>query len=196
MRFLGLSASGEPALASDFIPTSHAHLRVLRLFLPWGSERGLVRWSSELAGVASLNASTTWADLKATTSSVRAPLLLPRPGLPGDQVASALRQCIGSLSLTAASWIGYGEVEEAAELSGVDDFMFESFTAERVFGDARLPEFVWDDQGEFAWGSRIYADSLVIAADAARFRALHRDPRLDVVSVIRQQDMLPGSAFD
>ncbi len=73
------------------------------------------------------------------------------------------------------------------------------FPADLVRGDLeagrRVPELAWDVETRFAWGARLYPDSLIVAAELPIYRQLHNDPRLDTVSV-RPDDVLPGSAGD
>ncbi|MFL4472693.1 hypothetical protein ACIPVK_01695 [Paeniglutamicibacter sp. MACA_103] len=58
-----------------------------------------------------------------------------------------------------------------------------------------VPEFIEDPRQAFAWGTGLYPDSLVIAAEPDVFRALHQDLRLEVVSLAPHRDVLPAS-FD
>ena len=60
----------------------------------------------------------------------------------------------------------------------------------------RIPEFAHDDLGNFAWGTNLYPDSLIIASTEPIYRALINDPRLDTVMIRRESDLLPVSSGD
>lgn len=152
---------GDGVLARDFIPESHRHPPMLRIFLPLNDRLGKpVRWSKYIA----LNhapASLDWFELV-------------------DRVAA-----------------DRPEVHELVPCRGVlDEYAHTALNNEDVREGQRVPEFAWDDERLFAWGTRLYPDSLVIAAEVEKFRQLRNDPRLDTVFIAPERDILPSSSGD
>ena len=64
----------------------------------------------------------------------------------------------------------------------------------RVFGV--LCRVVKVSEGFLAWGTNLYADSLIIASCEPIHTALMNDPRLDTVQINKETDVLPVSSGD
>lgn len=195
----GLDEVGWHTLARDFVPASHRHLPMLRVYLPFIDVDGkFVRWS-QFVDVEEHSASLNWFEATAHLSEEQPAVrdLVSCMGQPDESTATALRDAIGGLSLRCLRWVGYGEVptDPSVRVSGELYFESELVPAE-VEAGSRIPEFAWDAEGRIAWGGRLYPDSLIVAADLATFRQLRSDPRLDSVSVRVDRDVLPGSTGD
>lgn len=116
-----------------------------------------------------------------------------------DEVtAAALREAFDGRAATCLRWAGNAEASRAATFVRVyqNDYVSTPFIAAELQAEEQVPEFVWDAAGEFAWGTHLYPDSLVIACEWEIFRALHTDPRLDTITVRADRDVLPGSSGD
>ncbi|MCR2814701.1 hypothetical protein [Microbacterium jiangjiandongii] len=102
------------------------------------------------------------------------------------------------MRLRCLRWTGYGEAARTSTSRRVfgGEYFEDDLRASDVVAGRRVPEFAWDAAGRLAWGTRLFPDSLIVAAEPALFRQLHNDPRLDVVSVRVERDVLPPSAGD
>lgn len=193
-----------PTRARDFIPATHKRLPMLRLFLPFrdpdlDEENDWVRWSQYVT-VQDHPASLDWyeatADIAREQPSVSG--LVSCMGELDEETANALREAIGGAELFSLRWVGYGDTPRSSPSRRV--FGEEFFEARLDPGDLRagerVPEFAWDTELRLAWGSRLYPDSLIVAAQLPIFRQLMNDPRIDTASVHPYRDNLPGSAGD
>lgn len=194
-----LDDSGWHTWARDFVPASHRHLPMLRVYLPFIDVDGsFVRWS-QYVDVEEHSASLSW--FEATRGLVEEHPgiddLVSCMGQPDKSTAQALRDAIGDLQLRCLRWVGYGEVPAAptVRVHGEDYFEADLVPAD-IAAERRIPEFAWDADRRLAWGSRLYPDSLVMAAELSIFRQLRNDPRLDSVSVRVDRDELPPSSGD
>lgn len=193
-----LEPSGWHASAREFIPASHRHLRMLRVYLPFiDSDGNSVRWS-RYVDVDEYPASVNWFEathhLAATEARVRE--LVSCMGVLDSSTAEALRDAIGDMTLRCLRWVGYGVAPSASpvHVHGEDYHAADLIPAD-VESGRRVPEFAWDSETQLAWGGRLYPDSLIMAAEAPIFEQLHKDPRLDVAPV-RTEDILPESVGD
>lgn len=196
--------SGWAKFATEFIPATHRDLPMLRLYLPFldpthEEGRDTVRWS-RYVDVEEEPASLDWFEavgaIVGEQPAVRE--LVSCMGELDESTADALRDAIGDIALRGLRWVGYGETPFDAATTCV--FGAEYFEAdvgsEDVRSGRRVPDFAWDAAGRLAWGSRLYPDSLIIAAELPIFRQLRNDPRVDSVSVRPDRDVLPRSAGD
>jgi hypothetical protein len=172
---------------------------MLRVYLPFIDSGGsFVRWS-QYVDVEEHSASLSW--FEATRHLVEEhpgiDELVSCMGQPDESTAQALRDAIGDLQLRCLRWVGYGEVPTAptVRVHGEDYFEAKLVPAD-IAAERRIPEFAWDADRQLAWGSRLYPDSVVIAAELSIFRQLRNDPRLDSVSVRVDRDELPPSSGD
>ncbi|MEV5070854.1 hypothetical protein MRBLMI12_002470 [Microbacterium sp. LMI12-1-1.1] len=199
-RTAQLDESGWRTVARDFVPASHRDLPMLRVYLPFIDRDGTaVRWS-RFVDVEEHSASLNWFEATRRIAEERPAVrdLVSCMGELDGSTAEALRDAIGDLSLRCLRWVGYGEVPVTD--SPIRVFGEEYFEADLVPADVesgrRIPEFAWDADKRLAWGSRLYPDSLIVAAEPSIFRRLRDDPRLDSVSVRVDRDVLPGSSGD
>nr|WP_315267352.1 hypothetical protein [Microbacterium lemovicicum] len=107
-----------------------------------------------------------------------------------------MRDAVGQIKLTAAWWGGYTDAptSRAADRSG--DYVVGDFDLTTLRGGDQLPEFCWDEGHSFAWGTRVYPDSLIIAAAPTIYKRLSADRRIDTVGLIPTRDVLPVSGGD
>ncbi|MCR2792611.1 hypothetical protein NQ156_05975 [Microbacterium sp. zg.Y625] len=200
----GLAREGSPSAAREFVPRSHRELPMLRLFLPFTDLHrpqgdDAVRWS-RFAELGDHSASLSWFELADRIAAEHPAVrdLIPCRGELDEETAAALRGVIGDMRLRCLRWTGYGEAARTSTSRRVfgGEYFEDDLRASDVVAGRRVPEFAWDAAGRLAWGTRLFPDSLIVAAEPALFRQLHNDPRLDVVSVRVERDVLPPSAGD
>lgn len=172
---------------------------MLRVYLPFlGRDGDVVRWS-RYVDVEAHSASLNWFDATDGIAEGDAAVrdLTSCMGELDPATTGALREAIGGIPLRGLRWMGYGDVptDSPTRVFG-EDYFEADLTASDIEAGRRIPEFAWDAEGRLAWGSRLYPDSLIIAADSSIFRRLSSDPRIDTVSVRKDRDILPGSAGD
>lgn len=184
--------------AESLIPSTHQHLGIVRLFLPYAyqgqgnSDPKSVRWS-ELQ-LARSGFSTLYADDNFMTYLV--------PALPGfegkfthkdDDSAVLDTDTLAALNdatktfgrLHGFQWADLDAtpaVEERVELFGTDYDRFE-FNGGAIPPPFRLPQFVVDENRQFAWGAHLFPDSIWIAAPSLICDQLLSDPRVDCALV-------------
>lgn len=193
-------------LARNYIGSDFAELRLLRLFLPIYDSADLPRsWSSMLSEDAVLTASTDCNELVSDYHANHPLDLLPTApmGRLDRDTANALEEILGSCVTTDAllrtrSWVGYSvpftESATTSFFGGLEYLHEEIGLEEIIFRGVRdqVPAFIEDPHGSFAWGTGLYPDSLIIAAVPELFMALHQDPRLEVLSIVPDRDVLPA----
>lgn len=193
-------------LARDYITEDFHSLRLLRLFLPTHDRLDEPqRWSEILPAGVELAGSTDWNELWSAHSLEHADAELPRAPLGTLDLSTA--QALGEIliahfgpryPLHTRSWVGRARAfPPDATSSSFDghEFVHEILGIEEVIASAmrdQVPEFVEDPFKTFAWGTCLYPDSLIIAAEPVLFRALHQDPRLEAVSIMSHRDILPA----
>lgn len=194
-----LAESGWTMLAREFVPASHRHLPMMRVFLPFHDRRGEVVPWSRYVPVEEHSASLNWFDAADAVAEEEPAVrdLTSCMGELDELTATALREGIGDIALRCLRWIGYGEAhtDSPTRVFG-EDYAGAPLTPDDVRAGRRIPEFAWDADARLAWGGRLYPDSLIVAAELPVFRRLRNDPRLDTVSVIPDRDILPASAGD
>lgn len=194
-------------LAREYIGEEFRSLHLLRLFLPaYDNHEEPRRWSSLLPPGVVLEASMDCNELWST-------YLVDRPDAePPDaplgrldrETAAALREILGAhldtdLLLHTRTWVGRSRPftpQATTSFFHGQEYLHEDLGLEEIlFRGVRdqVPDFVEDPNHSFAWGTELYPDSLVIAASPDLFRALHQDPRLEVVSLVPNRDVLPIS---
>jgi hypothetical protein len=186
--------------ARDFIPDSHRELLLLRIFLPLlQEERRPVRWSTFMS-LDHEPASLSWRELVDRVADHHPEIhrLVSCAGVLDAATAEALHDAIGNTELNSLRWDGYGDNTATATPIRVyeNEYSLAHLPRTALRAGERLPEFVWDDAGTFAWGTRLYPDSLIVACEPDRFTELHADPRLDTVTVRPERDILPASFGD
>lgn len=199
----GLSKSGWGKFAREFIPQTHRHLPMLRLYLPFrdhrAGRRSVVRWS-RYVDVEEQPASVDWFEATARTADEEPAVrkLTSCMGALDASTAAALRDATGDIAMRCLRWMGYGETPHNAPAIRVfdEDYFEADLEPDDVRPDRRVPEFAWDSAGRLAWGSRLYPDSLIVAAELPIFRQLSNDPRIDTATVRLERDVLPRSAGD
>lgn len=180
------------------VPSSHHHLGIVRLFLPYeyrdqkSETTRIVRWSElELA-----RSGTTEVAVDEEFFSYIFPVMDEfkgnfshkddDPGLLDSQTLAALNDAsrpFGRLhgfhfsDLDAAP-----KVEERVEIHGSIYDRYK-FTGGKIDPKRRLPQFVIDENAQFAWGANLYPDSLLIAAPGYICDRLLSDPRVDCALV-------------
>ncbi|MCK8467801.1 hypothetical protein M0722_11410 [Microbacterium sp. KSW4-16] len=172
---------------------------MLRLFLPMrDAQDNSVRWS-QLREPDYEDRSSGWEEFRTNDVSVEEVSgdLSSAMGVLDEQTATALSDHLAGLQLTALEWVGYRGAPSGDRTVTVMGELYDtkSFTSSDIVAGNRIPGFVWDENTTFAWGSRLYPDSIVIGASPTTLRALHSDPNLDVVS-IRAEDVVPFSFGD
>lgn len=184
----------------DFIAASHRRLPMVRVLLPMRDDADrVVRWS-EYVSLEDELASLDWRAVveRNVTHRPRIRDLESCRGVIDAQTSAALGDAVGDLELTALRWTGYAMSAQSAPTIRVygNEFASADFRRGDVRAAERLPEFVWDAAGVFAWGTHLYPDSLIVAAEITRLRRIHADPRLDTIAVRVDSDALPPSAGD
>lgn len=196
-------------LAQDLVPANYLHLRLLRLFLPAVDSHGRPRhWSALLPEGDELDASADWNELYSRVAHDRPGEDWPRAamGVLDTVRATAFKELLyptlgAETELLTKTWSGYAPDNAGLESSffGEQEYQHETLTLREVLERAahdRIPDFGHDFAGRFAWGSNLYPDSLVIAADPEIFRAFFTDPRLEVASIAQHRDISPASSGD
>ena len=187
--------------ARNFIPVTYWHLPMLRIFLPRTDSEGVVRrWSFFLPKGADLKAATSWTEIATTSSVSEVQSCTAGASAKGEvdtDLIDALVGAIGPRVLTFAGWNGYADHLQGrtTRLRG-DVYRIMEADLDSLRASVRLPEFAWDASGEFAWGGRLYPDSIVVAAEKSIFRTLMSDATIDAVAVRADRDVLPLSAND
>ncbi len=177
---------------------------MLRLYLPFHDgaadvDTELGRWS-RYVDVEEQPASVDWFEATAhiadEDSGVRE--LTSCMGELDASTAAALRDAIGDIAMRCLRWVGYGETPLDSPATRVfdEDYFEADLGPDDVRPDRRVPEFAWDSAGRLVWGSRLYPDSLIVAAELPIFRQLRNDPRIDSATVRSERDVLPRSAGD
>jgi hypothetical protein len=112
--------------------------------------------------------------------------------------ADALHDSIGDTELNSLRWLGYAgrRATKNPVTAYGNEYSMARIQSAALRAGERVPEFVWDDAGTFAWGARLYPDSLIVACESDRFTQLHTDPRLDTVTVRVDTEVLPSSSGD
>ena len=199
-----LEESGWATRACAFIPSTHRGLPMLRLFLPFrdpslDESENIVRWSRYVS-LEDHSASLDWfeatAEIAEDEPSIRG--LVSCMGELDEETATALRDAIGTVKLQCLRWMGYAEAPRTNSPRRVfgDEYFEAHLSPDDVTAGRRVPEFAWDADQRFAWGGRLYPDSLIVAAEPSIFRQLMNDSRVDTVSVRADRDLLPWSAGD
>lgn len=196
-------------LARDYIPSSYRHLNMLRLFLPARDENERPRyWAELLYEGEELNGSSDWNELYSRLAHDRPGEDRPRAamGMLDTARATAFKELLfptlgAENEILTKTWSGYAPDNAGPDSTffGEQEYQHETLTLREVLQRAahdRIPDFGHDFAGRFAWGSNLYPDSLVIAADPDIFRAFFTDPRLEVASIVRHRDFLPASSGD
>ncbi|WP_146066058.1 hypothetical protein [Cryobacterium sp. Y82] len=199
----------ETMLARDLLPPQYRTLPMLRLFLPFFDATGRAqRWSSFLVNESELTASVSWfevwdryADERGASASPPEPSRGYIDPVTAQAVNEALHQLGPTTVLHCLRWAGYAPYNSSGLLMRRlnEDYVpydlpvskFVQFSRED-----RVPEFANDDEGRFAWGTFLYPDSVIIAADVDVYRHLVNDVRLDTVSIVHARDILPVSSGD
>lgn len=193
-------------LARDYIGGEFRSLHLLRLFLPaFDHSEARRRWSSVLPPGAGLEASADCNELWSAYLADHPGAELPDAplGRLDREGAAALREILGAhldpgVRLHTRSWVGrsrpFMPQETTSSFHGKEYLHEDLVLDEILFRGVRyqVPDFVEDPGKAFAWGTGLYPDSLVVAASPDLFRALHQDPRLEVVSIVPHRDVLPA----
>lgn len=194
-------------LARDLVPPQYRALPMLRLFLPVVDAKGIAqRWSSYLVDGTELTGSISWFEVwdryaEARGASGNPPE--PSRGHVDPLTAHAVNQALHQLGPTnvvrCLRWAGYAPQDHSGPLTRRlnDDYIpYDLPVSEFIQSsrDDRVPEFAHDDAGRFAWGTFLYPDSVIIAADVDVYRHLLNDVRLDTVSIVHARDILPISS--
>ncbi|KFF58758.1 hypothetical protein JF66_16195 [Cryobacterium sp. MLB-32] len=199
----------EAMLARDLLPARYRALPIVRLFLPaFDADGNAQRWSSYLVNGTELTGSTSWFDVwDRYVDQLGASASPPEPsrGFVDPVTAQAINDALQQLGPTnvlhCLSWAGYAPHDHSGMLTRrLDDDYVPYDLPVREFiqssPDDRVPEFANDDEGRFAWGTFVYPDSVIIAADIGIYRHLLNDVRLDTVSIVNARDILPVSSGD
>ncbi len=193
-------------LASDYIGEDFRSLHLLRLFLPAYDDYEIPRrWSSLLPTGAGLEASADCNELWSAYLVDHPGVELPAAplGRLDRETAAALREILGrqlgtNVRLRTRSWVGRSRPFMPGATTSFfhgQEYLHEDLLLEEIVFRGvrdRVPDFVEDPNHAFAWGTGLYPDSLVVAASPDVFRALHQDPRLEVVSIASHRDVLPA----
>jgi len=195
-----LPERGDGNFARDFVPPTHRGLRLVRIFLPLlDSARRPVRWS-QFVDLENASASLSWWELvdEVADDFPEVRDLVSCGGELDEATAEALQDAVGDSLLQSLRWDGYWE--NPASSNPVYVYEHEYSLADLLRSDlragTRIPEFVWDEAGTFAWGARLYPDSLIVACRPGNFTKLRADPRLDTVTIRLERDILPPSFGD
>lgn len=168
---------------------------MMRLFLPGTREDATIQWSTLLGSLDELRPDT---DLSQVGQNANVEGLQPSQGLLDQTIAGALTDAARGLRLRKLEWLGYRaspNPPDAIEVGGTH-YMESDLIVEDLAPGFRVPSFAWDDAGRFAWGSLPYPDSLIIAAEPARFRTFFGARTIDAVSIRPDRDKMPVSAGD
>lgn len=199
----------ETMLARELVPPKYRALPMLRLFFPFYDTNGNAdRWSSYLVNGNELTGSVSWFEVwDHYAQELGTPAIPPEPprGYVDPQTAQAISEALHVLDphniLHCLRWAGYAPRDLSGPLTRRfnDDYVPYDLPM-RMFlqsnQDNRGPEFARDDAGRFAWGTFLYPDSVIIAADVEIYRHLIDDVRLDTVSIVHSRDFLPISSGD
>lgn len=196
-------------LAREFIPAEYRGLHMLRLFLPArGTNDRAQRWSDLLYVGDELSGSSDWNELYSRFAQDHPGKDWPQAamGLLDPPRAAAFEELLiprlgADATFRTRTWSGHAPQHPGSETSVFDgrEYQHESLDLRQVLARARtkrIPDFGHDLAGRFAWGSNIYPDSLIIAAEPEIFRAFFNEPRLEVVSIVEHRDILPASSGD
>lgn len=199
----------ETMLARELVPPEYRTLPMLRLFLPFFDTKGDARrWSSFLVNGAELTGPISWFEVwDQYADELRASAIPPEPsrGYVDPQTAQAVTESLHLLGpndvLHCLRWAGYAPHDYSGLLTrrfNEDYVPYDLPVSEFLQGsrDNRVPEFARDDAGRFAWGTFLYPDSVIIAADVEVYRHLINDVRLDTASIVHSRDFLPVSSGD
>ena len=199
----------ETTLARELVPSEYRALPMLRLFLPFFDTNGDAhRWSSYLVNGAELAGSISWFevwDQYADDLGTSATPPEPSRGYVDPQTAQAITEALHLLGpngvLHCLRWAGYAPHDYAGLLTRRfnEDYVPYDLPVSKFLQssqDDRVPEFARDDAGRFAWGTFLYPDSVIIAAEVEVYRHLIDDIRLDTVSIVHSRNFLPISSGD
>lgn len=184
--------------AELLIPRSHHHLGVVRLFLPYkyrdpdlGTTR-IVRWSElELAksGTMEIAPDTEFFSYVFPPLDEYMGTFLHKdddPGLVDAQTLAALNDASRPFGrLRGFHWSELDatpRIERRIDIYGSEYDQFD-FIGGRINPSLRLPQFVVDENAQFAWGANLYPDSILIAAPGHICDQLLSDPRIDCALV-------------
>lgn len=185
-------------LAIDFVPARYRAHRAVRLLFPFRDRaHALVSWRDLIPADAALPASLGWHELLDRASRDPGDFE-PASGILDEGSAAALADLIEGLEMTCLRWAGYGDGTEVRDPVDIDGARYARgpLDSAMIRAGLRVPSFAWDASGRLAWGSRLYPDSLVVAADLDHFRRMHADARLTATGVRTDRDVLPPSAGD
>lgn len=196
-------------LAREYIPENFRQLNMLRLFLPArGQDDGPQCWSPLLLEDEELTGSNDWNELYARPMQGQPAKEPPQAamGLLDPPRAAALKELLrhrpgAEAPFAIRSGSGSAETSGGPEHSDFDgrEYLHETVTLRDLLNRAqndRIPDFRHALDRRFAWGSNLYPDSLIIAADPELFRAFFKDPRLEAVSIVEHRAVLPRSSGD
>lgn len=196
-------------LARDLVPADYRRLHLLRLFLPAVDSHGRPRpWSALLPEGEELDASADWNELYSRFAQEHPDEDWPTAarGLLDAPRAAALEDLLlprfgPEAPFATKTWVGYapGSAGPASSVRDGREYLHETLSLRELLNRARtdsIPDFGHDAEGRLAWGSNLYPDSLVIAADPGLFRAFFHEPHLEVASIRQHRDILPASSGD
>lgn len=184
--------------ADLLIPRSHQHLGIVRLFFPYeyqdhslGTTR-TVRWSElELA-----RTGTRVVAADAEFFSYTFPVMAEYsgsfshkdddPGLADRQTLAALNDATRPFGkLHGFHWSDLDATPKLAERTSIFGSKYDryEFLGGSIDSNYRLPQFVVDENAQFAWGANLFPDSILIAAPGVVCDQLLSDPRVDCALV-------------
>ena len=184
--------------AELLIPRSHHHLGIVRLFLPYtyqdhnlGTTR-TVRWSElELArtGIRTVAADADFLSYTFPTMADYSGSFSHKdddPGLADRQTLAALNDSTRPVGkLHGFHWSDLDATPKLAERTKVYGSKYDryEFMGGSIDPNYRLPQFVVDENAQFAWGANLFPDSILIAAPGSVCDQLLSDPRVDCALV-------------
>lgn len=196
-------------LAREYIPENFRQLNMLRLFLPArGQYDGPQYWSTLLLEGEELTGSSDWNELCARSTQGRPTKEPPQAAMGGldSPRAAALKEPLlprlgAEAPFAIRSWSGYAETSGGPEHSDFDgrEYLHGTLTLRYLLNRAqndRIPDFGHALDGRFDWGSKLYPNSLNIAADPELSRAFFKYRRREVASIVEHRDVLPWRSGD
>jgi hypothetical protein len=199
----------ETMLARELVPPEYRALPMLRLFLPlFDANANAHRWSSFLVNGTELTGSISWFEVwDQYSAELGTSAIPPEPsrGYVDPQSAQAVNEALHLLGpndmLHCLRWAGYTPHDYSGLLTRRfnEDYVPYDLPVSTFLQCSqcdRVPEFAKDDAGRFAWGTFLYPDSVIIAADVEIYQHLIDDVRLDTVSIVHSHDFLPISSGD
>ena len=198
--------------ARDLVPSDYGALPMLRLFLPLiGADNQAQPWSSYLTNDLLLSGSIEWRevwDAFVSSGTSQASKPIPARGQLDSATSMALYEAISlkvppESALHCLRWVGYSDTKIQTDSKLLNQFGHDFSASDEPLAQIiqravanRIPEFLHDDEGFLAWGTNLYADSLIIASCEPIHTALMNDPRLDTVQINKETDVLPVSSGD